>query len=56
MKKKIRKMAKKAGFVFWKNEDWGPGKNKIDWSSDYTDSFNKFIRLLVKDCSKKHKK
>ena len=53
MDKKITKLAKKAGFIFWtKNEDWGPGPGHIDWSSNYDEEFEKFAKLLVKECAK----
>lgn len=52
LSKKYRKLAKKAGFVFWKNEDYGPGKGYIDWSSTYDDEIVKFAKLIVKDFHK----
>lgn len=46
--KKIRKLAKKAGFIFWDKEStWGPGIKHIDWSCDYDKEFNKFVELLL---------
>ncbi len=47
MNKKVMEIAKKAGFVFWQDEDYGPGPGNIDWASDYTEEFNKFIKLLI---------
>lgn len=44
--KSIRKIAKKAGFVFWKKESWGPGKGHIDWGSQYDNEMFEFVRLL----------
>ena len=41
---KIKKIAKRAGFVFWKEDE-------IDWSSDYTVELEKFAELIVKECS-----
>jgi len=52
MKKKIRKLAKKAGFVFWENEHWGPGWGKIDWGCDYENEMKAFVKLLVKAAKK----
>jgi len=46
LNKTLRKIAKKAGFVFWGNESWGPGKNKIDWSAEYGNEFDEYNRLL----------
>ena len=53
MKKKYRKIAKKAGFVFWKDEPWGPGRHEIDWGSCYGGVMDEFIRLLIKRSKKK---
>jgi len=50
MKKKIKKLAKKAGFVIWDDSSWGPGKGNIDWSCDYDKELTKFTQLIVKDC------
>lgn len=44
--KKLRKIAKQAGFVFWANESHGPGKNHIDWASDYTRELKRFAKLV----------
>ena len=33
--KKLTELAADAGFVFWENEEWGPGPGNIDWSSEY---------------------
>ena len=43
-----QKLAKKAGFVFWGNEDYGPGPGHIDWASNYDKELRKYSRLLVK--------
>ena len=42
-------LAKQAGFVFWNNESHGPGPNKIDWSCDYSNDFDKYSKLLIED-------
>ena len=52
MSKKTKKLAKQAGFVFWKNESWGPGKRKIDWSSDYDKEFKVYTKLVVQETVK----
>lgn len=33
--KKLTELATDAGFVFWENEEYGPGPGNIDWSSEY---------------------
>ena len=53
MKKKIKKLAKKAGFVIWGDASWGPGKGNIDWSSNYDEELKKFTKLLRKEYAKK---
>ena len=52
MSKKTKKLAKQAGFVFWKNESWGPGKGKIDWSGDYDKEFKVYTKLVVEETVK----
>jgi len=51
MKKKIKKLAKKAGFVIWDDSSWGPGEGNIDWSCDYDKELTKFAQLIVKECA-----
>lgn len=53
MKKKIKKLAKKAGFVIWGNASWGPGKGNIDWASNYDKELVKFAKLVKKEYEKK---
>ena len=48
---KIKELAKKAEFVFWKDEAWGPGEGHIDWSSNYDIELNKFAELIVRECA-----
>lgn len=51
MKKIFRQLAKKAGFVFWSEEDtWGPGPKHIDWASNYDHEIEQFAKLIVKEC------
>jgi hypothetical protein len=54
MKKKIRKLAKKAGFILWGNEPWGAGQ-VIYWSSEYDKELEKFAKLVIKDYKKRNK-
>ena len=49
----IKELAKKAGFVCWGKEPWGPGKGNIDWSSNYDKELMKFADLLRKEYAKK---
>lgn len=51
MKKKVRKLAKKAGFVMWADEPWNPG-DVIDWSSSYDKELEKFAKLVAAKCLK----
>ena len=51
MKKKIKKLAKKAGFVIWDDSSWGPGEGHIDWSCDYDQELKKFAQLIVMECA-----
>lgn len=51
MKKNIKKLAKKAGFVIWDDSSWGPGKGNIDWSCDYDKELTKFVELIVNECA-----
>ncbi len=49
MNKKFKKIADKAGFVFWGKESWRPRGQVIDWSSDYDNELNQFGEFLVAD-------
>ena len=48
----IKTLAKQAGFVFWTDEDYGPGSGNIDWSCEYSNEFNTFVQLLIDECAK----
>lgn len=52
MNKKIRKVAKRAGFVFWGKEHYGPGPKHIDWSCVYDAEIDEFAHLLIEKCAK----
>jgi hypothetical protein len=52
MNERIKALAKQAGFIFWKDESWGPGPDNIDWSCDYQIEFNTFVQSLIKECAK----
>lgn len=47
----VTKLAKKAGFIFWDNESWGPGSSEIDWSTDYSDAFQEYTEMVVRQCA-----
>jgi hypothetical protein len=51
MKKKIRKLAKKAGFVIWGDASWGPGKGHVDWSCNYDEELVKYTDLVIQMCA-----
>ena len=55
MKKHLAKLAHKAGFVIWSDESWGPGKGRIDWSSNYSQEYENLVQLVVKSCIKECK-
>jgi hypothetical protein len=50
MNERIKALAEQAGFIFWKDESWGPGPDNIDWSCDYQIEFNTFVQSLIKEC------
>jgi len=52
MNKKTIELAKQAGFVFWEDEEWGPGSEYIDWSTDYDKELEKLVELIVQECAK----
>lgn len=52
MHSKITELAKQAGFVFWSDEEHGPGPGHIDWSSEYDFEFEKFATLLIEECAR----
>lgn len=43
----IKELAEEAGFIFWQDEEWGPGPGHIDWSAIYDKEFNKYSELLI---------
>ena len=49
--KKIKELAEKAGFVYWRDEPWGPGPEHIDWSCMYDEEFAKYTELIVRECA-----
>jgi serine/threonine-protein kinase RIO1 len=44
MHKRIKQLAEYSGFVFWDD-----GTDRIDWSSNYDEDFERFVELLVRD-------
>ena len=53
MNERIKELAEKAGFILWGDELWGPGKGKVDWSSNYDKELEKFAELLKEEYAKK---
>ena len=52
MNKKTIELAKQAGFVFWEDEEWGPGSEYIDWGTEYDKELEKLVELVVQECAK----
>ena len=52
MNKKTIELAKQAGFVFWEDEEWGPGSEHIDWGTEYDKELEKLVELVVHECAK----
>lgn len=48
---KTLNLARRADFVFWDGEPWGPEVEAIDWSSDYDEEIVELVRLTVKECA-----
>lgn len=46
----LKKLAKEAGFILWKDEEWNPG-DVVDWGSRYDDELVKFAKLIAKECA-----
>lgn len=50
--KRTRKLAKKAGFVFWSKKDtWGPGPKHVDWSATYDHELERLVELVATECA-----
>lgn len=49
MDKRTQELAEQAGFIFWKDEPWGPGRGHIDWSCNYDKEFDRFNELMKKE-------
>ena len=50
MNERIKKLAEQAGFCMWTDEEWNPG-DVIDWAARYDKEFEKFAKLIVKECA-----
>ena len=50
MNLKLLSLMKKAGFVFWEDEDWKPENAVIDWATNYDKEIEKFAELIVQEC------
>lgn len=42
------KLARKAGFCFWSDEEWKPQGAVIDWAAQYDDEMVELFRLIKK--------
>lgn len=51
----MKKIAKKAGFIFWQKESWKPKDGQIDWSCNYDKEFEKYSKLLIEETIKQYK-
>ena len=47
---KFRELLARAGFLFWKDEDWKPDGAIVDWTCDYDDEIRKFAELIINEC------
>ena len=52
MNDRIRELLVESGFCFWADEEWGPGPGKVSWDCDYEKEMEKFVELLVGECTK----
>jgi hypothetical protein len=50
MNPKARELAEKAGFIFWRDEEWKPQDAVIDWSTQYDSELEKFTNLVIQEC------
>ena len=50
MNERIKLLAEQAGFCMWTDEEWNPG-DVIDWAARYDKEFEKFAKLIVKECA-----
>jgi hypothetical protein len=52
MKKKMKKLVKKADFCLWGNEPYKPKGAVIDWACMYDKEFQDYTDLLIAECVK----
>ena len=50
MNERIKELARQADFCMWADEPWNPG-DVIDWAARYDKEFEKFAKLIVKQCA-----
>lgn len=55
MKKIVKELAEKAGFVVWSNEEWKPKGATVDWACHYDKELEQFFKLAVKHAKKEEK-
>ena len=51
MNERIKELARRAGFMFWQDEEWNPG-DVVDWSCKYDAEMEKFAELIVRECAR----
>lgn len=51
MHKKFKSIAKKSGFIFWKDEPWNRGEI-VDWGTNYDNELQTYGKLVVEECCK----
>lgn len=52
MRPVVEKLARKAGFLFWSDEPYGPGPGHIDWACNYDKELKKLVKLVIKETKK----
>lgn len=47
MNEHVKRLADRAGFMFWGDEDWRPQGAEIDWSAQYDQEFDAYTQALI---------
>lgn len=51
--KPFKKLAKKAGFIFWGDESWKPKDAQIDWAAIYDKELKLYTENVIKEIFKR---